>query len=302
MTLDLKPALFFPALLVAGLQVSLAQEVHSLGIFTGATVPYTWDEGVLKDPRYREKYGVKFAPLGIHYGVDFEGYGFTFDPVIFQAGQHFNVINVAGGDIGERKVQLTYLQVPVGFKLHMIDLGFFKVSFLASAGAAFMLSGRETISHSAATIRFPASVIPNLPPEYTPTFPGSTEIISPAVSNQVMLRKSDFNPVQIFGAIGFRSDWDVGETLRISFDFRAHYGVLEPRSNNYLTRVRNNEAIYDRQGARRDLFAMLTIGIARTAEIEPHEKKSQINKRAERKPYRPSKYPWPSPRNKKPKN
>ncbi len=263
MTLCFKFA-FFTALLLGSL-ATMAQEMHSLGIFSGATVAYTWDEGILKDPRYREKYGIKFAPFGIHYGIDFEGYGFTLDPVVLRAGQYFNVINVAGGDVGERRIDLTYLQLPAGFKLHMIDLGFFKVSFVASAGVSFLLSGRETISHSATTLKFPAGVIPNLPPEYSPTFPGSTEIISPAISNQIMLRKSDFKTLQVFGGIGFRSDWDVGETVRISFDFRTHYGLLEPRTDSYLNRVQNNEAIYDRSGKRRDLFAMLTIGIARTA-------------------------------------
>lgn len=302
MTLRLKPAFFLLSLIMAGVRTAIAQEVHSLGIFTGFTVPYTWDEGILKDPRYREKYRIKLAPFGVHYGVDFEGYGFTFDPVIFQTGQYFNVINVSGGDVGERQINLTYLQVPVGFKLHMIDLHFFKVSFVASAGASYLLSGKETISHSSATLKFPQGVLPNLPPEYTPTFPGSSEIISPAVSNLIMLEKKDFKPIQFFGAIGFRSDWDITETLRISFDFRAHYGLLEPRSGNYLNRVENNEAIYDRSGARRDLFAMLTIGISKTAEVEPRQKQSREKKRLESKPYRPSKYPWPGPRNKKPKN
>ncbi len=296
----LKSVLFFIQILATGLLQ--AQQTHSLGIFSGVTIPYTWDEGILKDPRYREKYGIKTAPFGIHYGVDFEGYGFTFDPAVFRIGQYFNVTNVLGGDVGERKIDVTYLQTPAGFKLHMIDLGFFKVSFVASAGVALLLSGKETISHTAATLKFPAGVIPNLPPEYTPTFPGSTEIISPVINNQVMLKKSDFRPIQVFGGIGFRSDWDVGETVRLSFDFRAHYGVFEPRTDSYLNRVENNEAIYDRSGNRRDLFAMLTVGISRTAEIEPQEKKSQVRKRAERKPYRPSKYPWPGPKNKKPKN
>jgi hypothetical protein len=302
MTLRLKPAFFILSFVMAGMQSAFAQEVHSLGIFSGFTAPYTWDEGMLRDPRYREKYHIKFAPFGVHYGVDFEGYGFTFDPVIFQAGQYFNVINISGGDVGERKIDLTYLQVPVGFKLHMIDLHFFKVSFVASAGAAYLISGKETISHGAATLKFPQGVISNLPPDYVPTFPGSSEIITPTVGNLTLLQKEDFKPFQIFGAIGFRSDWDIKETVRISFDFRAYYGILEPRTSNYLMRVENNEAIYDRTGSRRDLWAMLTIGISKTAEIEPRQKQSREKKRLESKPYRPAKYPWPGPRNKKPKN
>ena len=153
-------------MLFAGFYGADAQEVHSLGVFTGFTIPYTWDEGFNKDPRYRVKYNVKFAPIGIHYGVDRPGFGFTFDPSIFKAGQHFNVINIAGGDVGERNINLTYFHAPIGFKLHLIDMSFFKVSFVASASVAYLIGGEETISHTDSKLRFSPAVIPNLPPGY----------------------------------------------------------------------------------------------------------------------------------------
>jgi hypothetical protein len=53
-----------------------AQEVHSLGLFTGISVPYTWDEGINQDPRYRTRFDIKFIPIGVHYGVDKDGFGF----------------------------------------------------------------------------------------------------------------------------------------------------------------------------------------------------------------------------------
>ncbi|MDL5050964.1 outer membrane beta-barrel protein [Oscillatoria amoena NRMC-F 0135] len=277
-----------------------AQEVHSMGFFTGITVPYTWDEGIQKDPRYREKYRVRFAPFGFHYGIDYQGYGFTFDPSVFNTGQYFNVVNVAGGQVGERKIDLTYIHVPFGFKLHMIDLGFFKVSFVASMSGAFMLTGQESISHSDAILKFQLPVIPNLPPEYVPTFPGSTEIISPVVNNLTLLKASDYNRFQAYGAIGFRSDWDVTETLRLSMDIRGSYGLFEPRSSSYLTRVNNYEAIYDLPGARRDLLVLFTVGVSRTNEIDPKEKRAIVNKRKEKRPRKTSKYPWPGPRNIRP--
>lgn len=277
-----------------------AQEVHSMGFFTGLTVPYTWDEGIQKDPRYREKYRLRFAPIGFHYGIDYQGYGFTFDPAIFNTGQYFNVVNITGGHVGERKIDLTYFQVPFGFKLHMINLGFFKVSFVASVSGAFLLTGQETVSHSDAILKFQPPVIPNLPTNYVPTFTGSTEIISPVVNDLKLLKASDYNRFQAFGAIGFRTDWDVSETLRLSMDLRGCYGILEPRKSDYLAKVKNYEAIYDLSGARRDLLVLFTIGVSGISEIDPREKKAIVNKRKERKPYRTSKYPWPGPRNKKP--
>jgi hypothetical protein len=301
MTPKPKPAVIpVLAMLCLWVQSLHAQEVHSIGIFTGLTVPYTWDEGIQKDPRYREKYKIRFAPFGFHYGIDYQGYGFTFDPSVFNTGQHFNVVNVSGGHVGERKIDLTYIHAPFGFKLHMIDLGFFKVSFVASVSAAFMLRGQETITHSDAILKFQPAVLPILPPEYEPTFPGSTEVISPVVSDLKLLKVSDYNRFQAFGAIGFRTDWDVSETLRLSMDLRGSYGLLEPRKSEYLSKVNAYEALYDLPGARRDLLVLFTVGVSRTAEIDPKEKRSMVSKRKERKPRKTSKYPWPGPRNTKP--
>ncbi len=301
MTTKPKPAAILVLILLLISQHALhAQEVHSIGFFTGLTIPYTWDEGIQKDPRYREKYHIRFAPLGFHYGIDYKGYGFTFDPAVFNTGQYFNVVNVAGGQVGERKIDLTYIHVPFGFKLHMIDLGFFKVSFVASVSGAFMLKGEESVTHTDAILKFQPPVIPNLPPTYVPTFPGSTEIISPVVNDLKLLKVSDYNRFQAFGAIGFRTDWDIGETTRLSMDLRGSYGILEPRNSAYLSTVDAYEAIYDLPGARRDLLVLFTVGVSRTAEIDPKEKRAIVNKRKERKPHRTSKYPWPGPRNTKP--
>jgi hypothetical protein len=200
--------------------------------------------------------------------------------------------------VGERKINLTYIHAPFGFKLHMIDLGFFKVSFVASASAAFLLKGEETISHSDAILRFHPNVLPNLPPEYIPTFPGSTEIICPPVDNLTLLKSNDYSRFQLYGAVGFRSDWDITETVRISFDARASYGILEPRSSDYLEKVDNYEAIYDLPGTRRDLMILFTVGVSRIAEVDPKERKAISNKKKEKRPHRPAKYPWPGPRNK----
>jgi len=303
MTTKPKPAVVLVlALMLLGTELLHAQEVHSIGLFTGLTVPYTWDEGIQKDPRYREKYQLRFAPIGFHYGIDYQGYGFTFDPAVFNTGQVFNVVNVAGGQVGERKLNLSYLHAPFGFKLHMIDLGFFKVSFVASVSAAFLLRGQETITHSDAILKFQPAVLPILPPDYEPTFSGSTEIIVPAVTDLKLLKVSDYNRFQAFGAIGFRTDWDVTESLRLSLDLRGSYGILEPRKQQYLNKVNNYQALYDLPGDRRDLLVLFTVGVSRTNEIDPKEKRAIVNKRKERRPAKTQKYPWPGPRKTKPRD
>jgi hypothetical protein len=162
MTLNPLPKSFLVVIvLLMSLSTGFTQQVNSLGIFTGITVPYTFDAGINKDARYRIKYDVKFAPVGIHYGVDYDGYGVMIDPCLIKVGQSFNVINIYGGEVGERNIDLSYFYFPAGFKLHIIDLSFFKVSFVASVGFGVLLNGQETITHNKGLLRltFPTEVV-----------------------------------------------------------------------------------------------------------------------------------------------
>lgn len=240
----------------------------SLGIFTGATSTFVWDEGVNRDPRYETRYDVKSAPIGVSYGIDYDGYGFVLTPSVLNIGQKYNVINTIGGQEGIRSVRQTYFHIPAAFKAHIIDLSFFKVSFVAGASVAFLLNGKESISHSASKLRFPTAVHPILPTEYEVEYDG---VVSPAVSNYMMLNSADFSVMQIFVAGGFCSDWDVAENWRISFDLRGNYGIFEPRSDEYIKRLNSNLTLYDVPGARRDIFVQFNIGIARYIDIDKKE-------------------------------
>lgn len=309
MTLIPSPKSFLVLLVLAiSITGGYSQQINSLGIFTGVTVPYTFDAGINKDPRYRIKYDVKFAPFGIHYGVDYDGYGLMIDPSITKIGQNFNVINNQGGHVGERKIDLNYFQFPVGVKLHIIDLSFFRVSFIASVGVGFLLDGHETITHRDSKLIFPSEVYPELieNPLYDDYLIEYDGVLSPTVSSSSpqseLLSKEDFQSFQIFGGLGFRSDWDITEEWRVSFDLRGNVGALEPRKSDHIDKIKAHQAVYEIDGSRRDLFLSLNIGIARTIEIGPQEQARKVRKRAESKPHQPSKYPWQKPRNKKPKN
>ncbi len=266
------------AFLAFALNPCLAQPRQiSLGIFSGITASYTWDEGIQADSRYKDRYDVKLAPIGINYGIDFQGYGFVLTPSIVNIGQNYHVINTVGGHEGTRKINAQYFSLPIGVKLHVIDLSFFKVSLVAGAGLGYLMQGKETITHNYAKYRFPTAVYPVLPPEYIIEYDG---VIAPAANNRVMLEKKDFNSLQVFGSGGFRSDWDVSENWRVSLDVRINYGIWEPRSESYLNRVAAHQTLYDIEGKRRDIFAYINVGISRYIEIDKEkESKTKSSKK-----------------------
>jgi hypothetical protein len=260
---------FLVCFLFTSIAVSAQQYSMSLGLHTGIILPYTLDQGIDKDPRYKGRYNVEFAPIGFSYSMDYEGFGLLLGGSLINIGQDYYIVNTSGGQNGIREIDLQYLNVPVGLKVHIIDLAFFKISAVASVSGAFLLKGEETVSHSSTKLRFPTEVYPILPDGYVIEYDG---VLTPDVDHYTMLKKDDFRPVQVFAAVGFRSDWDVSDNWRVVFDFRANYGIFDPRTDDYLERLENNETLYDLPGKRRDMFAQLSVGISRYIDIEKSDR------------------------------
>lgn len=270
----------------------------SLGVYTGLTSSYTLDRGINDDPRYKGNYEVKFAPIGINFGMDYEGYGFVISPGIINLGQNFYVVNTSGGHEGRRKIDLQYLNIPVAFKIHIIRLSFFKISGLVSFSAAYLMDGKETVNHSATKLTFPEEVYPILPADYIVQYDG---VAVPEVDSYFISEKKDFIPIQFFAAAGFRSDWDVSNHWRVSFDFRVNYGINEPREKEYLDKLNAYQTLYDIPGKRKDVFAQLSIGISRYIEFEKSDVERKKKLKGSSKGYSPKRYPYAKPRSSKPK-
>jgi hypothetical protein len=278
--------------------VLYAQQLSlSIGVHTGIMSTYTMDNGISRDPRYRPYYGVKFAPIGANFSVNYEYVGFVVSPSLINVGQNFYVLNTSDGDIGDRKYNLKYLNLPVGFKVHIVNLAFLKISGLVSLSASYLLDGSETISHSEDIMTFPKDVYPILPPGYNVEYDG---VAVPVVNDYVISEKKDFRSMQIFAGAGLQSDWDVSNSWRVYFDLRVNYGLFDPRTKSYIERLDARETLYDIPGQRHDVFAQFSIGIARYIDFEQKDVEKKKKVRSERKGYTTKKYPYRKPRNSKP--
>lgn len=270
----------------------------SLGVYTGFTSSFTLDDGINQDPRYKESYGIKFAPIGVNFGMDYEGFGFVISPGIINLGQDFYVVNTVGGQDGKRYIDLQYVHIPVAFKVHIINLSFFKLSGLVSLGAAYLVHGEEMVRHTESKLKFPEEVYPILPADYIVQYDG---VVVPHVNEYIIGEKKDFNSFQVFAAAGFRSDWDVSNHWRVSFDFRMNYGINEPRTADYLAKLNAYQTLYDIPGKRRELFAQISFGIARYVDFEKSDKERKKRLKGNSKRYQPMHSPGTKTRNTKPK-
>lgn len=285
-------------LVFTSMSVWAQQYSMSLGVFTGTTVSFTNDEGINNDPRYKGRYELKFAPIGFNFGMDYERFGFMISPNLINVGQNFYVVNTVGGQDGLRKINLKYLNIPATVKVHILNLSFFKFSAVASVSAAYLLDGKDVISHSATKLTFSPAVYPILPPDYEVQYDG---VKVPAVDNYVINSKEDYRTMQVFVAAGFRSDWDVSDHWRVSFDFRVNYGLFDPRNDAYIAKVNSNATLYDLPGARRDMFAQLTFGISRYLDFEKGDVERAKNLKGNHKLYKPKKYPGQKIRSSRPR-
>ncbi len=277
---------FFCLLFVfCGLLAPAQQHSVGLGIHTGFTIPVTLDKGLDTDPRYNSRYSVKGAPFGLALMKDWEGFGIVLTPGLITIGQNYDVVNTEGGHDGMREVTLRYATVPIAFKLHLIDLDFFRVSALASAGVNYLLDASDQISHDDTKLKFPSETYPILPENYVMQYDG---VLVPEIKNQTISLKEDYNNIQFIAGLGLRSDWDVSNHWRVSFDIRVNYVFQDPRQGTYLSRIEGFQSLYDTPGARTDLYASLNIGIARFIEFDKNDKEREKNLKGSKKRYVPA--------------
>lgn len=279
--------LFFGLLFIFNLTCALGQQ-HSIGVgvYSGFTIPYTWDSGIDKDPRYNNHYSLKGAPIGLAFMKDFEGFGFVISPGMYSIGQDYNVVNNEGGHDGHRDITMRYIMLPVAFKLHVIELDFFRVSATASLTGSYLYDMDDKLTHSVTKLLFPSETYPYLPEGYSVEYDG---VITPEVNDMDISVTDDYNSFHLFAGLGLRADWDVSDHWRVSIDARMNFGIFEPRNDEYMGRINSYQSIYDYPGDRREMFAAVTFGIGRFLDFDAGEKERAKKRKGTRRVYVPQK-------------
>ncbi len=246
-----------------------SQNIESFGIFGGFNVPITLDKGLEKDSRFASVFQIKGTPIGIHYGYDRPGFGYVISPSYLQIGQKYTIKNSTGGDVGTREISMNYFSLPLALKFHVNDLSFFRLSVIAAIDFCFLLDGKETFSHSASKLKFPAGVSVPTDPGYTIAYDG---VFVPYVANQVHVSKDKFNSLQLFGAVGTRADLDLNENWSLMLDGRVNFAIFDSRTKDYLNQlssptgppdINGKPGAPDLAGQRRDIFLSVTVGVSR---------------------------------------
>ncbi len=291
--------LFFVLLLTSyGIRTFGQQHSVAVGIYGGMTVPYSLNGGMDKDPRYKSRYNVKAQPVGLQFTMDYENVGFQISPGVFTLGQDYYVVNTSGGQDGKRDIDLNYVILPLTFKLHLIDLSIFRVSAVATGGIGYLYGASDVLTHDYTKLKFPSQTFPLLPqPPYMLEYDG---VVSPATKLEIS-EKSDYKPLQLFAGIGLTSDWNVTEKWRLTFDVKVHYGFTDPRNSDYKKRIKQYESVYELPGNRSELFAQVSIGVARFLDFDKSDRDREKNLKGKKK-FHPKKQMMIKPTRRQPKH
>lgn len=263
--MTLRVRLLCTFVLLIALQAANGQDVESFGVFGGFNVPITYDQGLQKDPRFEGKVTFRATPIGFTYGYDHVGFGIVISPNYTQIGQKFLIKNTVGGDVGTRNVRMDYFSVPVALKLHLNDLAFFRLSAVAALNFNYLVKGSETLSFSESKLKYPDGVLIPSEPGYTKVFDG---VLVPEVKNQEYVSKDKYNPLQLFAAVGLRSDFDLNDDWSLNFDGRANFGLFDPRKKDYINQLKQTTDAPDLYGTRHEIYLSVEIGISRIIQIK----------------------------------
>ena len=237
-------------------------QVH-VGVTTGVNSTFVLDKGLSQDPRYNSQMTYNFAPAGLALGVNISnGFGIQLESILANQGQVFEVLDVAKTVVGERKIDLSYIQLPLLFKFMSPKATKARTNFSLGPQLSILRNGVETIQYEASTQNIEN---PNdLPEGATLNADGSYNV--PALPNTELLSSSAeeeirrFNETELQIAASFGVDIDISRYLYLSTAIRANYSFTDMR-NGDLVDFLENSTLDDLFGRRANLSIGAQIGL-----------------------------------------
>ncbi|MGV3503807.1 MAG: porin family protein [Adhaeribacter sp.] len=222
------------------------------GLVTGLN--NTWikfDNEEQNNEHYQYKTAFKWAPIGLALGYKFnDRHDLQAEAYVSRQGQHYDL--VANGDgsgevIGEKRLNLTYLQVPLLWKYSSGDATRFNVHFGGQVG--FLLRGEEIneITRTGGKHRNETAI---------PT--GTTLLASKkGGDNQAFDTYGKFNTLDPSLVLGFGLEKDLTDNLYLSGNLRFNYGFADIRAGETVV----DKTTGDKYILRYNIFGGAQVGL-----------------------------------------
>jgi len=226
---------------------AIAQKLH-IGATTGINTTIILDKGLLDDPRYNSTYTYSFSPIGLAVGVDFgPKFGIQLESILTNQAQIFEVIDIAKTVVGERRIDIQSVNIPLLFKFMSGNSTRTRFNFSLGPQLAILTEGKETLEYAASTqeippgVAIPEGAVENGDGTYNVPAMSKTELLSTVAENEV--EKFKKTQVQLAGNIGV--DIDLTHNIYLSTLIRVNYSLTDMRNDELIAILKQGGNLAD---------------------------------------------------------
>lgn len=234
------------------------------GATTAVNATFVLDKGLSKDPRYNSEMTYKFSPIGFNFGIDLgKKFGLSLEAIKSQQGQVYQMIDAAKSVKGERKIDMSFLQLPMLMKFMSGGNGAARANFNFGPQLSLLTAAKETVAAQAGTFAMAdGTSFANIQAEFpTAVDNGDGTYTLPAnvPSTDVLSKKAnDFKKAEFSLAAAFGLDIDLSKHMYLSTQVRTSYSITDMRNGDVIEELKSGNNIF---GKRANLLVGVQLGL-----------------------------------------
>ncbi|MGK7390370.1 MAG: outer membrane beta-barrel protein [Candidatus Cyclobacteriaceae bacterium M2_1C_046] len=252
-----------------------------LGLSTAGNSTFVLDKGLTEDPRYNSTMTYDFAPIGFTMGLNLtKSFGLQLESILSNQGQIYEVIDIANNVVGQREIDLSYIQIPLLFKFMSGSNNIARPTFSLGPQLSLLTEGYESLQYMQSVMEVPEDLATangdgtytivdpstsqvltdqaTMNPDGTYNMPefNSTELLSSNALNEFQqLRDAEFQIAASFGL-----DVDLGKHIYLSSIIRANYSLTDMRNGDVVELIRT-EGVNSIFNKRANLLVGVQLGL-----------------------------------------
>jgi hypothetical protein len=218
-------------------------QVH-LGVTTAVNATFVLDKGLSEDPRYNSTYTYKWAPAGFNIGVDLgRKFGLSLESIMAKQGQVYQMIDAAEKIKGERKIDYSYIQLPLLMKFMGGGNGGARANFNLGPQLSILTAATESIQAQAGTYTIPEGTDFTTVQQEFPTAQnnddGTYTLPSDVPTTDILSKKAnDFKNSEFSIAAAFGLDIDLAKHFYLTTQIRANYSLTDVRNGDVIEQLK----------------------------------------------------------------
>lgn len=232
---------------------SVAQIQVHLGATTAVNATFVLDKGLSEDPRYNSSYTYKWAPVGFNFGLILgRKFGLSVESILAKQGQVYKMIDAAEKIKGERRIDLSYLQLPLLMNFLSGGNGGARANFNLGPQLSILTDAVESVKAQAGTFTIPEEMdfasIQSEFPTAQDNGDGTYTLPSDMPSRDLLSKKAnDFKNSEFSIAAAFGLDIDLSKHLFLTTQIRANYSLTDMRNGDVIEELKSGGNIFNQR-------------------------------------------------------